>query len=269
VAVQRDREERNEEDPREVALRVYDPRIGARRPVRVEPDREPDAQLVRQQRDGDEVDGDHGEKREEHLADEQHKGISFCTLTLFSTHASSAHGVSLFRIPRFPLASPSMVTAEVTERQAHRQRDKALQLGRELDERLDGKPAMALVGRLLEGKRNPGPNALRRSRTLSAGSQRRASIAYIGFLAAIGLSLGYLGLSFPEPCLGISLVEAAEGCAVFEASPAEWQYNQLATVHGRMALRATRLSARVRGPKRAARRSRFTNLDCIFGSCAP
>ena len=32
--------------------------------------------------------------------------------------------------------------------------------------------------------------------------------------------------------LGISLVEAAEGRAVFEASPAEWQYNQLATVHG-------------------------------------
>src|ERR1700737_249079 len=70
-----------------------------------------------------------------------------------------------------------MVTAEVTERQAHRQRDKALQLGRELDERLYGKPAMALVGRLLAGKRNPGPNALRRSRTLSAGSQRRASRA--------------------------------------------------------------------------------------------
>jgi hypothetical protein len=52
-------------------------RIGARRPVRVEPDREPDAQLVRQQRDGDEVDGDDGEKCEEHLADEPHKGISF------------------------------------------------------------------------------------------------------------------------------------------------------------------------------------------------
>jgi uncharacterized protein (TIGR00369 family) len=32
--------------------------------------------------------------------------------------------------------------------------------------------------------------------------------------------------------LGISLVEAAEGRAVFEASPAEWQYNQLATVQG-------------------------------------
>jgi hypothetical protein len=31
---------------------------------------------VRQQRDGDEVDGDHGEKREEHLADEPHEGIS-------------------------------------------------------------------------------------------------------------------------------------------------------------------------------------------------
>jgi hypothetical protein len=52
-----------------------------------------------------------------------------------------------------------MVTAEVTDRQAHRQRDKAPQLGRELDERLDGKPAMALVGRLLEAKRNPSPNA--------------------------------------------------------------------------------------------------------------
>ena len=32
--------------------------------------------------------------------------------------------------------------------------------------------------------------------------------------------------------LGISLVEAAEGRAVLEGSPAEWQYNQLATVHG-------------------------------------
>jgi uncharacterized protein (TIGR00369 family) len=32
--------------------------------------------------------------------------------------------------------------------------------------------------------------------------------------------------------LGISLVEAAEGRAVFEGSPAEWQYNQLATVQG-------------------------------------
>ena len=30
-------------------------------------------------------------------ADEPHEGISICTLTLFSTHASSAHGVSLFR----------------------------------------------------------------------------------------------------------------------------------------------------------------------------
>jgi uncharacterized protein (TIGR00369 family) len=32
--------------------------------------------------------------------------------------------------------------------------------------------------------------------------------------------------------LGISLVEVAEGHAAFEGSPAEWQYNQLATVHG-------------------------------------
>jgi uncharacterized protein (TIGR00369 family) len=32
--------------------------------------------------------------------------------------------------------------------------------------------------------------------------------------------------------LGISLVEAAEGRAVLEGSPAEWQYNQLETVHG-------------------------------------
>ena len=32
--------------------------------------------------------------------------------------------------------------------------------------------------------------------------------------------------------LGISLVEVAEGRAAFEGSPAEWQYNQLATVHG-------------------------------------
>ncbi len=32
--------------------------------------------------------------------------------------------------------------------------------------------------------------------------------------------------------LGISLVEVAEGRAAFEGSPAEWQYNQLGTVHG-------------------------------------
>jgi uncharacterized protein (TIGR00369 family) len=32
--------------------------------------------------------------------------------------------------------------------------------------------------------------------------------------------------------LGVSLVEAAEGRAVFEGSPAEWQYNQLASVQG-------------------------------------
>src|SRR4029077_13107974 len=32
--------------------------------------------------------------------------------------------------------------------------------------------------------------------------------------------------------LGISLVEASEGRAFFEGSPAEWQYNQLATVQG-------------------------------------
>src|SRR5260370_15307523 len=32
--------------------------------------------------------------------------------------------------------------------------------------------------------------------------------------------------------LGISLVEVAEGRAAFEGLPAEWQYNQLGTVHG-------------------------------------
>jgi uncharacterized protein (TIGR00369 family) len=46
----------------------------------------------------------------------------------------------------------------------------------------------------------------------------------------------YLEGKLPTPpiiaTLGISLVEAAEGRAVFEGSPAEWQYNQLATVHG-------------------------------------
>ena len=36
------------------------------------------------------------------------------------------------------------------------------QLGRELDQVLDRKPAMALVGRLLQGEGDPGPNALRR-----------------------------------------------------------------------------------------------------------
>lgn len=34
------------------------------------------------------------------------------------------------------------------------------------------------------------------------------------------------------PTLGISLVEVTEGRAAFEGSPAEWQYNQLGTVHG-------------------------------------
>jgi len=70
----REREERDEENPTEVALRIHDPRVGARRPVRVEPDRDPDAQLVRQQRDGDETDGDYGEKREEHLQTNHTKG---------------------------------------------------------------------------------------------------------------------------------------------------------------------------------------------------
>ena len=36
------------------------------------------------------------------------------------------------------------------------------ELGRELDEHLDRKPAMAFVGRLLQGERDPGPNPLRR-----------------------------------------------------------------------------------------------------------
>ena len=55
---------------------------------------------------------------------------------------------------------------------------------------------------------------------------------------ASGLETAQLTLDgkLPTPpivaTLGISLVEAAEGRAVFEGSPAEWQYNQLATVHG-------------------------------------
>ena len=36
------------------------------------------------------------------------------------------------------------------------------ELDRELNERLDGKPAMAFVGRLLQGEGDPGPNPLRR-----------------------------------------------------------------------------------------------------------
>jgi uncharacterized protein (TIGR00369 family) len=61
--------------------------------------------------------------------------------------------------------------------------------------------------------------------------------------------------------LGISLVEAAEGCAVFEASPAEWQYNQLATVHGGWlsALLDSALGYAVQSVLPAGRG--FTNLD--------
>jgi uncharacterized protein (TIGR00369 family) len=53
-----------------------------------------------------------------------------------------------------------------------------------------------------------------------------------------GLETAQLALDgkLPTPpivaTLGISLVEVAEGRAAFEGSPAEWQYNQLATVHG-------------------------------------
>src|SRR5260370_21470957 len=53
-----------------------------------------------------------------------------------------------------------------------------------------------------------------------------------------GLQTAQLALDgkLPTPpivaTLGISLVEGAEGRAAFEGSPAEWQYNQLGTVHG-------------------------------------
>jgi uncharacterized protein (TIGR00369 family) len=53
-----------------------------------------------------------------------------------------------------------------------------------------------------------------------------------------GLETAQLALEgkLPTPpivaTLGISLVEVSEGHAVFEGSPAEWQYNQLGTVQG-------------------------------------
>src|SRR5258707_11259755 len=56
--------------------------------------------------------------------------------------------------------------------------------------------------------------------------------------------------------LGISLVEAAEGRAVFEGSSAEWQYNQLATVQGGW-LSALLDSALGYAVQSAARRSRL------------
>ncbi|WP_051979793.1 PaaI family thioesterase [Edaphobacter aggregans] len=69
--------------------------------------------------------------------------------------------------------------------------------------------------------------------------------------------------------LGISLVEAAEGRAVLEGSPAEWQYNQLATVHGGWlsALLDSALGTRPKAccPQVAASPPSI----CMFGSCAP
>jgi uncharacterized protein (TIGR00369 family) len=58
------------------------------------------------------------------------------------------------------------------------------------------------------------------------------------FGTASGLEMVRLVLQgkLPTPpiiaTLGISLVDAGEGRSVFEGSPAEWQYNHLATVHG-------------------------------------
>jgi uncharacterized protein (TIGR00369 family) len=68
--------------------------------------------------------------------------------------------------------------------------------------------------------------------------------------------------------LGVSLVEAAEGRAVFEASPAEWQYNQLATVHGGWlsALLDSALGYAVQSVLPAGRG--FTTLDLHVPPCA-
>jgi acyl-coenzyme A thioesterase PaaI-like protein len=69
--------------------------------------------------------------------------------------------------------------------------------------------------------------------------------------------------------LGISLVEAAAGRAVLEGSPAEWQYNQLATVNGGWlsALLDSALGYAVHTvcPQVAA----SPRSICMFGSCAP
>src|SRR5260370_42573906 len=66
--------------------------------------------------------------------------------------------------------------------------------------------------------------------------QRAQPAPLVGTMSGLQTAQLALDGKLPTPpivaTLGISLVEVAEGRAVFEGSPAEWQYNQLATVHG-------------------------------------
>ena len=95
--------------------------------------------------------------------------------------------------------------------------------------------------------------------------QRAHPVLLVG--TASGLEMVHFTLEgkLPTPpivaTLGISLVEAAEGRVVFEGSRAEWQYNQLATVHGGWlsALLDSALGYAVHTVLPAGRR--FTTLD--------
>ena len=66
--------------------------------------------------------------------------------------------------------------------------------------------------------------------------QRVQPALWVGTTSGLETAQLVLDGKLPTPpfvaTLGISLVEVAEGRAAFEGSPAEWQYNQLATVHG-------------------------------------
>ena len=66
--------------------------------------------------------------------------------------------------------------------------------------------------------------------------QRARPAPLVGTMSGLQTAQLALDGKLPTPpivaTLGISLVEVAEGRAAFESSPAEWQYNQLATVHG-------------------------------------
>jgi uncharacterized protein (TIGR00369 family) len=66
--------------------------------------------------------------------------------------------------------------------------------------------------------------------------QRGQSAPLVGTMSGLQTAQLALDGKLPTPpivaTLGILLVEVAEGRAAFEGAPAEWQYNQLATVHG-------------------------------------
>ena len=66
--------------------------------------------------------------------------------------------------------------------------------------------------------------------------QRAHSTLLVGTTSGLETAQLTLDGKLPTPpivaTLGISLVEVSEGHAVFEGSPAEWQYNQLGTVQG-------------------------------------